>query len=336
MIEALDTAIVELNEHDAIELMNAAAELCLGSGRERARGQPLGALAGVPEEIMSAVSATRQDQRRRHLRECRLAGGWYDCHIQALEDQHVLLELYSLHWEQQRQQLQQREVQTGMLELLRRNLGHEIRNPLGGIRGAAQMMAEELAEHELGTLARLIMREVDRINELIQRFGEIRVERALLDIHRVADEAVELLMAESAGKARVTRDYDPSIPALAGDASAVRQVLVNLVLNAHQAGASHILLRTRIEHGSALMLPGQNMLVRVDIEDDGEGVPEHLRAMLFLPLVTGRRDGTGLGLALSQQIAAAHGGLLSYESLEPGSRFSLRLPLESVVEAAHA
>lgn len=336
MIEALDTAIVELNEHDAIELMNGAAETCLGSGRERAHGQRLGALAGVPPDILRAVAATRQDQRRRHLRECRLAGGWYDCHVQALEDRHVLLELYSLRWEQQRQQLQQREVQTGMLELLRRNLGHEIRNPLGGIRGAAQMMAEELAEHELATLARLIMREVDRINELIQRFGETRVERAELDIHRVADEAVELLMAESAGTARVTRDYDPSIPALSGDASAVRQVLVNLVLNAHQAGARQIVLRTRIEHGSALMLPGQNMLVRIDIEDDGEGVPEQLRAMLFLPLVTGRRDGTGLGLALSQQIAAAHGGLLSYESLEPGSRFSLRLPLESAVEPAHA
>jgi two-component system nitrogen regulation sensor histidine kinase GlnL len=336
VIEALDTAIVELNEHDAIELMNGAAETCLGSGRERAHGQRLGALAMVPPDILRAVAATRQDQRRRHLRECRLAGGWYDCHVQALEDRHVLLELYSLRWEQQRQQLQQREVQTGMLELLRRNLGHEIRNPLGGIRGAAQMMAEELAEHELATLARLIMREVDRINELIQRFGETRVERAELDIHRVADEAVELLMAESAGTARVTRDYDPSIPALSGDASAVRQVLVNLVLNAHQAGARQIVLRTRIEHGSALMLPGQNMLVRIDIEDDGEGVPEQLRAMLFLPLVTGRRDGTGLGLALSQQIAAAHGGLLSYESLEPGSRFSLRLPLESAVEPAHA
>jgi len=327
LIEALDTAIVELNENGSVELMNGAAELCLGTGRERAQGMRLSAFPGMPEDLIQAVSDTRQDQRRRHLRECRLAGGMYDCNIQALEGQHVLLELYSLRWEQQRHQLQQREVQTGMLELLRRNLGHEIRNPLGGIRGAAQMLAEELEEHELGTLAQLIMREVDRINELIQRFGEVRIERARVDIHRVANEAVDLLLAESEGAARVHKDFDPSIPSLSGDASAVRQVLVNLVLNAWQAGAREMTLRTRIEHGTALMLPGQKMLLRVDVEDNGEGVPEHLRAMLFLPLVSGRREGSGLGLALSQQIAAAHGGLLTYEPLEHGSRFTLRLPL---------
>lgn len=335
MIEALDTAIVELNEHDGVELMNGAAELCLGTGRERARGAPLAAVPGVPDDLLRAVRDTRNDQRRRHLRQCRLAGGLYDCNVQALDNQRVLLELYNLRWEQQRQQLQQRDVQTGVLELLRRNLGHEIRNPLGGIRGAAQMLSEELDDHELGTLARLIIREVDRINELTQRFGEIRIERERLDIHRVADETAELLRAESEGAAELARDYDPSIPALTGDVSAVRQVLLNLVRNAWQAGAERILLRTRIEHGSALMLPDQKMLLRLDIEDDGEGVPEALRPMLFLPLVTGRRDGSGLGLALSQQIAAAHGGLLSYEPLDRGSRFTLRLPMstEREVEA---
>lgn len=333
MIEALDTAIVELNEHDGVELMNGAAELCLGTGRERAQGGPLATVPGVPEDLLRAVRDTRTDQRRRHLRQCRLAGGIYDCNIQPLGDQHVLLELYNLRWEQQRQQLQQRDVQTGVLELLRRNLGHEIRNPLGGIRGAAQMLAEELDDHELGTLARLIIREVDRINELTQRFGEIRIERERLDIHRVADETAELLRAESGGAAELARDYDPSIPALTGDVSAVRQVLLNLVRNAWQAGAKQIVLRTRIEHGTALLLPGQKMLLRLDIDDDGDGVPEALRPLLFLPLVTGRRDGSGLGLALSQQIAAAHGGLLSYEPLDPGSRFTLRLPMGVAHEA---
>lgn len=334
MIEALDTAIVELDEHDGLELINGAAELCLGTGRDRARGMPLGTVPGVPVELLHAVRDTRKDQRRRHLRQCRMAGGVYDCNVQALDDHRVLLELYNLRWEQQRQQLQQRDVQTGVLELLRRNLGHEIRNPLGGIRGAAQMLSEELDDRELGTLARLIIREVDRINELTQRFGEARIEREQLDIHRVADEAVELLWAESARQVMVRRDYDPSIPPLSGDASAVRQVLVNLVRNAWQAGADEIAVRTRVEHGATLLLPGQKMLLRLDVEDDGEGVPEALRPMLFLPLVTGRRGGSGLGLALSQQIAAAHGGLLSYEPLDRGSRFTLRLPLGTEIDVA--
>jgi two-component system nitrogen regulation sensor histidine kinase GlnL len=327
MLESLDTAVLELDGSNCVRTMNNAAEQCFGTGRERAEGQALGRLHGVPEQLQQAVSATRGDRLRRHLRECQLAGGLYDCNIQPLPGDGILLELHDLHWEHQAQQLEQREVQTGLLELLRRNLSHEIRNPLGGIRAAAQMMAAELGETELGTLARLIMREVDRIDELIQRFGQPRIEQRKVDIHHVLDEAIDLMTVDDAVRVEIERDYDPSIPSLTGDASALRQVFINLIRNAIQAAAESIRLRTRIEHGAALLQPGQSMLARIDVEDNGEGVPEKLRALLFLPLVTGRRDGTGLGLALAQQVAAAHGGLLAYEALERGSRFSLRLPL---------
>lgn len=327
MLEVLDTAVLEIDSQDCVRYMNRAAEQCLGNSRERVTGHALPGMPGVPDELLLAVEATRGDRNRRNVRECRLAGGLYDCHIQALDQERILLELHDLQLEQQMQRLQQREVQTGLLDLLRRNLGHELRNPLGGIRGAAQMLAAELQDQELGTLARLIMREVDRIEELISRFGKARLSRSTVDLHQVVDEAVDLLRAESGGSVGIERDYDPSIPPLPGDASALRQVMLNLVRNAQQAGAGCIRLRTRIEHGAALLQPGHTTIARVDIEDDGEGVPERLRALLFLPLVSGRRDGTGLGLALSQQIAAAHGGLLSYEAMERGSRFSLRLPL---------
>jgi two-component system nitrogen regulation sensor histidine kinase GlnL len=326
VLNVLDTAVLELDSRGRIKQMNDAAERCLGTGKERAQGSELQTAARVPQDLFEAVALTREDLRRRHLRRCQFAGGVYDCNIQALEDSHILLELYNLNWEHQRQQLEQREVQTGMLELLRRNLGHEIRNPLGGIRGAAQMMAAELQEQELGTLAKLIIREVDRIDELIQRFGQPQLNHSKADIHQVSDEAIELLMAESGGQASVERDFDPSIPPIGGDASALRQIILNLVLNAFQAGAVNIVVRTRIEHGFALIQSGSSTVVRIDVDDDGEGVPDQLRAMLFLPLVTGRRDGTGLGLALAQQMAAAHSGLLSYKALDNGSRFTLRLP----------
>ena len=327
MLDDLKTAVLEIDEQNCIRLMNRAAEQCLGGGRNRFAGTAIHALPGVPEELLAAVEATRADGVRRHLHECRLPEVLCDCTIQALDPGRLLLELHDVQMEQRFLQLRQREVQTGMLDLLRRNLGHELRNPLGGIRGAAQMMAEELQDDELGTLARLIMREVDRIDELIQRFGQPLVRRSKADIHQVLNEAVELLQAESGGSVDISHDYDPSIPELPGDASALRQVLLNLLRNAQQAGAREIGLRTRVEHGTALLQPGQNMLARIDVEDDGAGVPEELRPLLFLPLVTGRRDGTGLGLALAQQIAAAHGGLLSFEALTVGSRFSLRLPL---------
>jgi len=327
MLDSLSTAVVELDDRGRVSDMNAAAEHCLAIGRERARGGLFTDIDRIPEILTEAIAATAVEQRGRHVRECEMAGGWFDCTIQPIPQQRVLLEFYDLKWQLQQNRLQQREVQTGMMDLLRRNLGHEIRNPLGGIRGAAQMMAAELNGRELGTLAELIMREVDRVDELLARFGQPELERSPTDIHYVLQETTELLRLESADSVSIIQDYDPSIPEISLDASALRQLLLNLLRNAFQAGAGEIRIRTRVDFDGAMLQPGTGSVIRLDIEDNGCGVPESLRNMLFLPMVTGRRDGTGLGLALAQQIAAAHEGLLSYVPLEHGSRFTLRLPL---------
>lgn len=308
--------------------MNAAAEHCLAIGRERAQGSRFNDIEGIPDTLVQAISTSSSDQRGRHVRECQLAGGWFDCTIQLLPGDGLLLEFSDLRWQIQQSKLQQREVQTGMMDLLRRNLSHEIRNPLGGIRGAAQMMAAELDDQELGTLAELIMREVDRVDELLARFGQPELKRDRVDLHHIVQESVDLLKMESADSVNLIQDYDPSIPAISADASALRRLLINLLRNAFQAGASEITIRSRVDYDSAMLQPGIGSVVRLDVEDNGMGVPESLRSLLFLPLVTGRRDGTGLGLALAQQIAAAHEGLLSYAPLDPGSRFTLRLPME--------
>lgn len=331
VIEELDTAVLELDAGQQLRWVNAAAEECLALSRDRILGKAFGAVPGVPEALVLAVADTLEDQRPRRLHDCGLPGGRYDVALQQLDEQRLLLECTSLDWNQRQQELQWREVQTGLMSLLRRNLGHEIRNPLGGIRGAAQMMADELGDSELSTLAAMIMREVDRIDELIKRFWQPSAHRERFDLHRCLQESLELLATE-APKVQLQRDYDPSIPPLAGDAAAMRQLLLNLLRNAQQAGASHIRARTRIEHGSALLEEGRGTEIRIEIDDDGEGVPEKLRPLLFLPMVTGRRSGTGLGLALVQQIAADHGGLVTYTALEPGSRFTVHLPF-GVVDA---
>lgn len=328
MIDSLSTAVVELDNQGRVIVMNAAAEHCLATGRERVNGLQFNDIGGIPETLSLAISAAAEEQRGRHVSECKLSGGWFDCSIQPLPGQRILLEFYDLKWQLQQNKMQQREVQTGMMDLLRRNLGHEIRNPLGGIRGAAQMMAAELNGSELGTLAELIMREADRIDELLARFGRPELELHLVDVHYVLQETTELLRLESAESVKIIQDYDPSIPQVSADASALRQVFLNLLRNAFQAGATEIKIRTRIDFEGTLLKPGTSSIVRLDVEDNGCGVPESLRSMLFLPMVTGRRDGTGLGLALAQQIAAAHEGLLTFTALEPGSRFTLMLPLE--------
>jgi two-component system nitrogen regulation sensor histidine kinase GlnL len=329
MFDSLSTAVLELDSQGCVQKMNAAAEHCLATGRERVHGRLFVEIEGIPEALSEAIKATASEQRGRHLCECKLAGGLFDCTIHPITGQRMLLEFYDLKWQQRQNKLRQREVQTGMMDLLRRNLGHEIRNPLGGIRGAAQMMAAELDGNELGTLAELIMREVDRVDELLARFGQPELECQQVDIHHVLQETTELLRVESAESVKIIQNYDPSIPEISADGTALRQVFLNLLLNAFQAGATEIEIRTRVDYEATMLKPGTSRNVKLDIKDNGCGVPESLRSMLFLPMVTGRRDGTGLGLALAQQIAAAHEGLLTYAPLAPtGSRFTLRLPLE--------
>jgi two-component system nitrogen regulation sensor histidine kinase GlnL len=331
VIEELDTAVLELDAGQNLRWLNPAAEECLSLGRDRVVGRPLWSLPGVPDALVLAVTDTLQDQRPRRLHDCSLPGGQYNVAVQQLDEQRLLLECTSLDWNQRQQEIQWCEVQTGLMSLLRRNLGHEIRNPLGGIRGAAQLMADELGDGELSTLAAMIMREVDRIDELIKRFWQPTAHRELFDLHRCLEESLDLLATESP-EVQIQRDYDPSIPSPAGDPVAMRQLLLNLLRNAQQAGARRIRVRTRIEHGSALLEEGRGTEVRVEIEDDGEGVPEKLRPLLFLPMVTGRRSGTGLGLALVQQIAADHGGLVTYNARKQGSRFTIHLPFSAAGE----
>ena len=326
LLDRLDTGVVRIERSGRILLLNSAAEHCMLISRDRACGRFIHDLADIPGELQDAVRKLPEGRQSIRLHELKLGGGQFDCTIQSNGDGNILLEFHNLEWEKMRLRLQQRELQTGMLELLSRNLGHEVRNPLGGIRGAAQMLAEELESGELSTLARLIMRESDRIDELIQSFGQLELDRKDLDLYPLLDEALNLLAAEFRDAVQLERDYDPSIPSIRGDRLALRRVMLNLLRNACQAGSSRVLIKTRVEYGNALLQSDKGSVIRLDVIDNGSGVPEQLRSLLFLPFVTGRRDGTGLGLALSQQIAAAHGGLLTFEALEQGSQFTLYLP----------
>ena len=334
VLDLLDTGVVRLDDAGDIRFMNSAAEHCLLVSRDRAGGRPLTEVAPVPPELSEALGKVTEPGYSIRLHELKLGGELYDCTVHRTRDGSVMLEFHNLQWEQMRLRLQQREVQTGMLNLLSRNLGHEVRNPLGGIRGAAQMLADELDSAELSTLARLIMRESDRIDELIQKFGQPELDLRETRLYPLLDEALDVLAVDFGDTVRVERDYDPSIPPMRADTSALRQVILNLLRNACQAGAEHLLIRTRVEHGNTLLQSGRSSVIRLSIVDDGEGVPESLRSLLFLPLVTGRRDGTGLGLSLSQQIASAHGGMLTYEPRERGSCFSLYLPFGDDAAAA--
>ena len=208
-----------------------------------------------------------------------------------------------------------------------RGFAHEVRNPLAGLRGAAQLIRRRVGEAELAELAGLIVTEADRLSALADRLlhPPAPAPLAALNIHDPLERVAALVEAE-AGAPPVQRDYDPSLPDGHGDADRLQQLLLNLARNALEAGARRLILRTRAEHGLR-MGPAARPVLRVEVIDDGGGVPEALRATLFEPLVSGRADGSGLGLALAREIAREHGGELHHERRGELTVFVLRLPM---------
>jgi two-component system nitrogen regulation sensor histidine kinase GlnL len=208
-----------------------------------------------------------------------------------------------------------------------RGLAHEVKNPLAGLRGAAQLLKRRLAEPELQRLAEMIIGEADRLAALADRLlhGGRKPHLTALNLHEVIERARAVIASEAS--VPIERDYDPSLPPLRGDADRLLQVVLNLLRNALQAGAAHIGVRTRAAHNVLVGDQPVRLAVRLDISDDGRGVPDALRDTLFLPLVSGRADGSGLGLALAQEIAREHGGAITHGG-EPGQTvFTLLLPL---------
>jgi two-component system nitrogen regulation sensor histidine kinase GlnL len=208
-----------------------------------------------------------------------------------------------------------------------RGFAHEIRNPLAAISGAAQLLEQRAGESGQRELALLIHAEATRLARLSERLlgGRSAMAIRAVNVHAMLERAAGLLEAESIGVA-VVRDYDPSLPAWHGDADRLLQAIVNLVRNAVEANAGRIVLRSRAEAGWR-DAHGQHVpALRIEVEDDGDGVPDAIAMTLFEPMVSGRPDGTGLGLALAREIAREHGGELALRPRPSGACFVLLLP----------
>lgn len=222
-----------------------------------------------------------------------------------------------------------------------RNLAHEIKNPLGGIRGAAQLLDGELeVGHPLHEYAGVIIAEADRLVRLIDRLvapqGE-RLNMSRFNVHEVCERVYTLLKAEFAARIEIVRDYDASAPDLVGDPARLMQAVLNVARNAAQAltegdavDAPRLVLRTRIGHRLMLESRPVRMGIIITILDNGPGVPRELWETIFHPLVTGRANGTGLGLSLAQEFVHQHGGVIEFDSRKGQTEFRLVLPLESV------
>ena len=221
----------------------------------------------------------------------------------------------------------------GALSAALRGLAHELRNPLAGLKGAAQLLARR-ADARTGNddereLIALIDGEVGRLATLLDRLMSPAPPRPHepLNIHDVLERVLRLAENDAGWAVKLVRDYDPSLPPLTGDADRLSQALWNLVRNAIEAGAATVTLRTRAEHGVRIGDEAHALALRLEVVDDGGGVPEELAERVFLPLVSGRAEGSGLGLALAQQVAREHRGSLAYRSRPGHTVFALLLPM---------
>ena len=219
-----------------------------------------------------------------------------------------------------------------------RQLAHEIKNPLGGLRGAAQLLERELLDPALREYTRVIISEADRLTNLLDSMlGPGRPpSKQLVNVHELLERVYHLLRSEAPPGVVIDRDYDPSLPPLTLDPNHIIQAMLNLGRNAIQAlaGAAmnespRLILRTRAASNVSVGAHRHRLVASIQFEDNGPGVLNEIRETIFYPLVSGRADGTGLGLGIAQDLVSRHGGLIEFDSAPGRTIFVISLPMDS-------
>ena len=346
LLDAQATGLMVLDAHLCTIYANVGAQDLLGLGLNQVRGRPISELFAdaAPLAALLRLALERGEPCAGHeLSLLPIAGLQVprapvvvDAAVTPLEGQitgrHLLLELTDA-------RLRQRITRENELlsridggRMMARQLAHEIKNPLGGLRGAAQLLERELHDGGLKEYTAIIINEADRLRALVDTMlGPSRPPRRVpLNIHEICEHVYRLLRAEAGAAVLIERDYDPSVPNGAFDRNELIQALLNVARNALQAvgDRGRVVLRTRTLSNVSVGGRRHRLVACVQVEDDGPGVPPELQQTLFYPLVTGRRDGTGLGLSVAQQLVSRHDGILEYETRPGRTVFTLLLPLE--------
>ena len=341
IFDLLATAVVLLDRRLRVVFSNQAAELLFGLSSRQLEGQRFAdVIPGTEsiEEMLDEALAHRFDVKRQNsiwhlpMRGARELEATIAVHQDQI-DWFACLELREM--DQQRKldrEARQADLTQANKELIR-NLAHEIKNPLGGVRGAAQLLDRELPTDDLREYTQVIIKEADRLQGLVdQMLAPHRKARVLepVNIHEVCERVRSLLLAEFTEGLKIRRDYDTSLPPVHGDREQLIQVVLNVVRNAAQAlsGQGEIVMRTRVARQVTIAKHRHKLALDLHVIDNGPGIPEEIRERVFYPLVSGHPQGHGLGLTLAQSFVQQHGGLIDVDT-EPGrTDFLIRLPID--------
>ena len=341
-LDLLATAVVALDERLSVQYLNPAAESLFEVGEKSLLAHPFLDLfvqtAELEAKLRQAIASGRgfADQEL-ILNRAGLEPLVLNCIVTPVEAGAVVLVMELRHIEQQlriEREEQQLNQHLANRELIR-NLAHEIKNPLGGLRGSAQLLERELDRADLREYTQVIIKESDRLQALMDRLLTPHRPPHIgpVNIHEVCERVRTLILAEFPSGIRIRRNYDTSLPDVQGDREQLIQVILNIARNAAQAitakpvASGEIELRTRVVRQVTLARKRYRLALELQVIDDGPGIPEAIRDRVFYPLVSGREGGTGLGLTLAQTFVQHHHGVIEVESQPGKTCFRIVLPL---------
>lgn len=343
LLDNLATAVVCLDDALQVSYLNTASEILFGASARHCRGErfdrALPCLAVHRDRIVAALrEGAAYTQREVALATHGADPLLVDCTAtpfrQADGRAALLLEFLSLDRQMRISRDDQMRLQNLANREMLRGLAHEIKNPLGGLRGAAQLLEREIADAGLREFTSVIIREADRLQTLVDdMLGPRRPpEKTRINLHEPLEHVRALLGADMPTGVFLERDYDPSIPEIPADRAHLIQVFFNLLGNAVTAlaGQGHILLRTRTQRLFTIGGVQHRLVVRIDVIDDGPGIPRDLLPRIFHPMVSSRAEGSGMGLPIAQYLVHLHDGLIECESRPGQTVFSVFLPLENM------
>lgn len=341
-IDRINTAIIKLSDQDEVLNMNRAAQHLLRISDSKKNFVKLSSILPSPNQILSIVTRVKKSERSVTERELLLTRGdglnfYVDCSITPIFSnkrllEGVFVELFDIEQFKEIKMATELTEQSDTWDKIVRELGHEIKNPLTGIKGAAQLLSQEIPKNRYGDYLDKIIQETDRLSKLVDKMlgGPIKlVKKELINVHEILDHVCFLVCSKSGRKVLIEKKYQPPI-FLKGDRDAIIQIFLNILTNSVQAikgTKGTITIQTKIKFGATIGRKYYSEAIEIKIIDTGKGIDPKIKDSIFLPLVSDKNDGSGLGLPIAQKLAKSNNGLISIEPHPFDTVFLIRFPV---------